>query len=209
MRLHYSRLIKNRLIKVGVISATITATLLTACSTETPQTTGTTITTEAAPLDPYDTAPTNRAWQQEVVSTIVNVGRSRTDVDDDAIIAALTASYAETGWSIRFIRRNLLGWSYWAVTDAESFPDSDIEIRRALNIFYDRLLLLPRSGDSDDNIAELALQAQVTDTTKESGYYAVRPCDGDHRRSELCSPDQARATYLDALPKAEAAFHQL
>lgn len=174
---------------------------------DTPQVPATPSTTQP-PADPFDSSAQTRTWQEEVVTSVIDVGRGRSDVDDAAIVAALTATYAETSWSIRFIRRNLLGWSYSAFSDPINSPDSDSEVQRAVNVFYDRLLADPSSGDPDADIATVALEAQVGDTTKRIDYYTDRPCDGETRRPTLCTPDSAATTYREAVPKAEAAFER-
>lgn len=192
--------------RCGVALAVLTAVLLTACSTDTPETAPSTPSAEQAPVAPYDSATTNRTWQQEVVSTIVDVGRSRPDVGDDDIVAALTASYAESKWSIRLTGRNLLGWSTTSISDPVDSPNSNNETVRALNGLYDQMLTIT---DLDSDMSAKALESQVSDTTKRVDYYTDRPCDGENKRTTVCTPDHAAATYRDALPKAEAAYSQL
>jgi hypothetical protein len=195
--------------RCSVVLVVFIAVMLAACSTDTadePAITPSTTSGEQTTLDPFDSSGIGRTWQQEVVTTIIDVGQSRADVDDADIVAALTASYAESEWSIRLTGRNLLGWSTPSIEDPVDSPNSNPEIVRALNGLYDRISAI---DDHDSDISAKALKAQVSDTTKRVGYYTDRLCDGESKRTKLCTPDLAEATYREALTKAEAAYSQL
>ncbi|MDF3311723.1 hypothetical protein P3H15_42845 [Rhodococcus sp. T2V] len=190
----------------------LTAAVITGCSSNndndsTPQQPPATTTQT---LDLFDTSDDR---QRDAVTRIIDIGHDRGE-QDDAILAALTASRAEARWWIALdgTSYDLFGWNQRFGNKPRHSPETVIAI---IHRFYQ----LGRDSGIDptkDGPVEYAVSIQTTDrrivdnSGEESDYYQDRTSKEFQRdrSSRLGTEDEVRNEYAEALPYARAAFDQ-